>query len=130
MTQLPHAFRRVRLELARSKEFPDGSPNHGYELTVPLTADGHIDVALWQQHRDNCRVLRFWGDGEELGFLEHKPGGGEHARWVFDYRKTTHHEDESGYRFGAHRFAFGEYVTLTDEDGNEHTFRVVSVAPV
>jgi len=130
MTQLPHAFKRIRLELARSKEFPNGSPHHGYEITAPLTADGHIDVALWQQHRDNCRVLRFWGDGEELGFLVHKPGGGEHARWVFDYGKTTHHENESGYRFGAHSFRFGEYVSLQDEAGEVHTFRVVSVAPV
>jgi hypothetical protein len=26
----------------------------------------------------------------------HKPGGPEHARWVFDYRKTAQHDVESG----------------------------------
>ena len=98
MTQLPHAFKRIRLELARSKEFPNGSPNHGYELVAPLDADAHIDVALWQKYRENCRALRFWGDGEEIGYLLHKPGGPEHARWMFDYRKTTQREDEFGYR--------------------------------
>ena len=74
MTQLPHAFKRIRLELARSKEFPNGSANHGYELVAPLDADAHIDAALWQKYRENCRVSRFWGDGEEIGYLLHKPG--------------------------------------------------------
>jgi hypothetical protein len=130
MTQLPHAFKRIRLELARSKEFPNGSPNHGYEFIAPLDSDAHIDAVLWQKYRENCGVTRFWGDNEEIGYLVHKPGGPEHARWVFDYRKTTHHEDEYGYRFGTHTFRFGEYVSIKDEGGELHTFRVVSVAPV
>jgi hypothetical protein len=45
-------------------------------------------------------------------------------------RKTTQHEDESGYRFGTHTFRFGEYVSIQDAAGELHTFRVVSVAPV
>jgi hypothetical protein len=129
VTQLPHAFKRIRLELARSKEFPNGSANHGYEFIAPLDATGHIDAALWQKYRDNCRVSRFWGDGEEIGYLSHKPGGPEHARWIFDYHQTTRHEDERGYRFGTHVFRFGEYVSIQDEAGELHTFRVVSVAP-
>lgn len=130
MTQLPHAFKRIRLELARSREFPNGSPHHGYELTAPLDADAHIDSELWHKYRDNCRVLRFWGDGEEIGHLLHKPGGPEHARWIFHYRKTAQRAEESGYRFGTHAFRFGEYVSISDEAGEAHTFRVVSVAPV
>jgi hypothetical protein len=130
MTQLPHAFKRIRLELARSKEFPDGSAKHGYELVAPLDANDHIDVALWHKYHENCRVLRFWGDGEEIGYLLHKPGGPDHARWAFDYHKTTQHADEYGYRFGIHNFRFGEYVSIQDEAGDVYTFRVVSVAAV
>lgn len=130
MTQLPHAFKRVRLELARSKEFPNGSTNHGYELVAPLDRDGHIDVGFWQQHRENCRVKRFWGNGEEIGYLSHKPGGPEHARWVFDYPPIAQHKDEYGYRFGAHAFRFDGYVSIYDDAGDIHTFRVVSVTPV
>ena len=130
MPQLPHAFKRIRLELARSKEFPNGSPNHGYEFIAPLDSDAHIDAVLWQKYRENCGVTRFWGDGEEIGYLVHKPGGPEHARWAFDYHKTTHHEDEYGYRFGTHTFRFGEYVSIQDQAGELHTFRVVSVGPV
>jgi hypothetical protein len=73
MTHLPHAFKRIHLELARSKECSNGSANHGYEFIAPLDADAHIDPVLWQKYRENCRVSRFWGDGEEIGYLLHKP---------------------------------------------------------
>jgi hypothetical protein len=46
MTQLPHVLKRIRLNLARSKEFPLGSDRHGYEFVAPLDASGHIDANL------------------------------------------------------------------------------------
>ena len=127
---LPHALKRIRLELARSKEFPSGSARHGYEFVAPLDDKGHIDPHLWQQYRENCRVHRFWGgESDENGKLVHKPGGAEHARWVFDYDPKASDDDESGYRFGAHAFVPGEYVSIRDEDGEMHTFTVASVRP-
>jgi hypothetical protein len=124
---VPNALKRIRLHLARSKEFPLGSARHGYELVAPLDRNGHIDVQLWKQHRDHCRVRRFW-DGEEdrVGYLVHKPGGSEHARWMFDYDPSRSDDDEAGYRFGTHAFVPDEYLTLRDRNG-EHTFKVVSV---
>jgi hypothetical protein len=127
MTQLPHELKRIRLNLARSKEFPNGSPTHGYEFVAPLHADGHIDAELWKVHRKHCGVRRFWGDDEEVGRLVHKPGGPEHGRWVFDYDDTSEEDDEAGYRFASHAFRPGEYVSIRDEDGDMHTFQVVSV---
>src|SRR5205807_6172948 len=56
MTQLPHVLKRIRLNLARSKEFPSGSDEHGYEFVAPLDADGHIDVELWRKYREHCGV--------------------------------------------------------------------------
>ena len=47
-------LKRIRLLLARSKEFPRGSGKHGYEFVTPLDAQGHIDARLWQQLRDHC----------------------------------------------------------------------------
>ncbi len=130
MTTLPIAFKRIRLNLARSKEFPEGSVRHGYEFVVPLDDKGHIDPKLWQKDREHCRVRRFWGsEADEIGFVVHKPGGPEHARWVFDYDQTAEDDDENGYRFGAHAFVPGEYVSIRDEDGEMHTFQVVSVEP-
>lgn len=128
MTTLPHDLKRIRLNLARSKEFPSGSTRHGYEFVAPLDSSGHIDPVVWRKQREHCRVRRFWGDeDEEVGFLVHKPGGKEHARWVFDYDATAEEDDEAGYRFGSHAFRPGEYVSIRDEDGEMHTFQVVSV---
>jgi hypothetical protein len=130
MTQLPHQLKRIRLNLARSGEFPNGSAQHGYEFVAPLDATGQIDPDLWLKYRQYCGVRRFWGQEEEQhGRLVHKPGGPEHARWVFDYDETTEEDDEAGYRFASHVFRVGEYVSIRDEDGEMHTFQVVSVEP-
>lgn len=129
MSKLSHDFKRIRLELARSKDFPNGSSTHGYEFVAPLDARERIDPVLWQQHRENCRVRRFWGDEEEVGRLLHKPGGPERARWVFDYDSAAEYDDETGYRFGAHSFRPGDYVSIQDQAGEMHTFQVASVTP-
>lgn len=129
MIRLPHDFKKIRLELARSKDFPDGAATRGYEFVAPLDAAGHIDPARWQKYRAQCRVLRFWDDKEDTGRLLHRPGGAEHARWIFDYDDSTEADDEAGYRFGAHSFRQGEYVSVRDDNDEMHTFRVVSVNP-
>jgi len=129
MTRLPHAFKRIRLELARSKDFPNGSAAHGYEFVAPLDAKDHIDPVQWGEHRKTCGVRRFWGGAEEIGHLLHRPGGPDHVRWVFDYDQKAEYDDEAGYRFGAHAFRPGEYVSIRGEAGDMHTFRVVSVTP-
>jgi len=103
---------RILLNLARSRDFPDGSSRHGYEFIAPLDSEGHIDPVLWKKYRDYCRVRRFWADeDDEVGRLVHKPGGAEHARWVFDYNPDEDDDDEAGYKFGAHAFLPGEYVS-------------------
>ena len=121
------ALKRIRLELARSEQFPVGSFRHGYEFIAPLDASRHIDISQWKKLRDRCRVRRFWADEEEVGRLVHKPGGEEHAFWAFDYDPNSTDDDEPGFRFGAHAFVPGEYVTIRCHDGEEHTLRVVSV---
>jgi len=128
VTTLPHTFKRIRLNLARSKEFPQGSDKRGYEFVAPLDAKGHIDVNEWHKQKEHCRVRRFWeGQDDEVGQLVHRPGGSEHARWVFDYDPNRAADDESGYRFAAHAFRQGEYVSIRNEDGEMHTFQVASV---
>lgn len=130
MARLPPQFRRIRLDLARSKEFPSGSARHGYEFVAPLDADGHIDPELWRQHRDDCGVRRFWeGEDDAMGQLVHKPGG-KSGRWIFDYDNTAEFDDEAGYRFGEHAFRPGEYVSIQDEDGDMHTFQVTMVEQI
>lgn len=126
---LPQAFKLIRLNLARSREFPAGSSRHGYEFVAPLDSHGHIDVSLWREHREKCWVRRFWpGEADQLGYLIHKPGGSEGARWIFDYDTDRDDDDEAGYRFSAHVFALGEYLTIRDsENERDYTFVITSI---
>lgn len=118
------ALKKIRLNLARTREFPNGSNRHGYEFAAPLDAEGHIDAEAWKRLRDNCRVRRFWGDEEDdLGHVVRRQGGS----WAFRYDIDGDEDDEAGYRLGDHAFLPGEYVSIRDDDGEMHTFTVVTV---
>lgn len=119
------AMKKIRIELARDHDFPEGSRHHGYEFTAPLDGDDRIDPEQWRRERARCRVRRFWGDNpEEVGHLVRKPGGS----WAFHYDINGDvDDDETGYRFGNHQFRLGEYVSLREHDEELRTFRVVSV---
>jgi len=122
-----HPLKRIRLDLARSKEQPAGSSSCGYDLVAPLDAHGLLDVEAWKKFRERCSVRRFWhGEEDRIGRLTYKSGGAEGARWVFDYDDSRLDDDEAGYRLGTHKFVPGEYVTIRDQE-NSHTFRVVTV---
>jgi hypothetical protein len=126
-----HGLNRILLNLGRSREFPDGSSRHGYDFIAPHDSFGYIDPVLRKKYRNYCRVRRFWaGEDDEVGHLVHKPGGAEHARWVFDYNPGEDDDDETGYKFGRHAFLPGEYVSICGQDDKLHTCRVVAVDPV
>ncbi|QKV20318.1 hypothetical protein [Oricola thermophila] len=116
----------VRLEMAREPGFPNGNPNRGYQLVLPLDDEMKIDAAEWKKHPEACTVQRFWdGERTELGYIErHRKG-----QWVFDFDFDADDDDEAGFRFGEHAFKEGEYVSIAGHDGKMHTFTVVSVAP-
>lgn len=118
----------ITLHLARSKEFPEGSARHGYEITAPLDETGRLDQDEWREKRTQCRVRRFWpGEPDRQGVLIHRAGGADGATWMIDYDLDRATDDEAGYRLGKHRFVPGEYVTIQDEDEKLHTFHVVAV---
>lgn len=121
-------LRRVRLELARDHDFPEGSSERGYDFIAPLDDNGHLVADAWKALRERCRVRRFWpGEREEVGHIVHKPGGA----WAFHY--DIHGDpahDETGFHLDTHVFKPGEYVSVKEQDGVMHTFRVVSVRPV
>jgi hypothetical protein len=116
-------LKRIRLELARDPDFPDGSRERGYDLIAPIDETDHLVAEEWRHHRDDCRVRRFWAGEEERGRLVHKRGG----TWAIDYNPEAEDDDEPGYKFDKHRFAPGEYVSLKEHDGHMRTFRIVSV---
>jgi hypothetical protein len=65
----------ITLHLARSKDFPEGSARHGYEITAPLDEQGRLDQEEWARKRTHCRVRRFWpNEADRQGVLVHRPG--------------------------------------------------------
>jgi hypothetical protein len=118
---------KIRLELARDRDFPQGSPGHGYELVAPLDRTGHIDAGEWQRQRARCIVRRFWGgEDQEIGHLIHT----RDRAWAFHYDIEGDAErDEPGYRFQGHVFKPGEYVSVREQDGRLRAFKVAAVLP-
>ena len=119
------SLKKIRLELARTPQFPDGNPSCGYEFRAPLDADGQLDVGEWSKLKGACTVRRFWQHaGDEHGQLQR-----HHNRWVFSYRPGDG-DDEPFFRFDKHAFKVGEYVSVTEHDGVTRPFRVVAVQAI
>jgi hypothetical protein len=124
---------RIQLSLARGAGHPDVDAADGYELRVPLSAAGRIDVGAWRRARNACSVYRI-RDRQvvQRGILAHHPGGRGGATWSFDYSGGTPAADETeeGFRLADRAFIVGEYVSIRDEDdGALKTYRVTSVGP-
>lgn len=118
---------RIVLRLARNPgtEFADGDDHRGYTLTAPLTADGLIDEAAFKSARAKAIVRHFTPDEDVQEGVLNKRG----ASWFFDYGDEGE-DAEPLYRIGEHKFAVGEYVSITDEDGRLLTYKVTDVATV
>ena len=119
---------RIVMRLARNPgtEFADGDDHRGYTLTAPLTADGMFDEDKFKEAKEQCTVRRFVPDDDpQEGRLTRRG-----QNWFFDYDEEDVADDEPVYRLGQHRFAVGEYVSVTDEDGRLLTYKVTEVQPV
>ncbi len=100
-----------------------------YDFTAPLDADGQIDLPSWKEKRALCFVHRREKEGLlQHGLLVHRPGGAGGSTWVFDY-EAGQGDEESGFRFEAHRFFAGAYVAIRDVEGETHTYKVTNVTP-
>lgn len=114
----------ITLELARNPDQPLGDPAHGYLFRAPLDEKGHFDRFRWAAAKTFCTVRRIEkGEVVEKGLLILNRRG----KWVFSYAAGDD-DDETVFRLDHHRFTPGEYVSITEHDGVQRTFRVASVA--
>ncbi len=120
---------KIRLELARDHDFPDGSRDRGYEFTAPLADDGRISESDWETNRARCRVRRFWS-GEALmrsGILfANREGPGPFITTCLAIRTMTRRDTA----LRNHRFVPGEYVSIKEHDDVLRTFKVMMVQPL
>jgi hypothetical protein len=116
---------RIRAELARSHNFPEGSTHHAYQFILPLTGDGRLDTHAYAAAPQICTVHRFWnGEDDEVGQLTRTGRGG----WAFSFRDAAD-EDEPIHKLPDHVFRLGEYLSVREPDGQTYTFRIVLVEP-
>ena len=115
-------LKSIRLELARTKDHPAGDPRHAFILRAPLDAKGFLDKEAFIKMRDLCSATKLSPDADdETGRLIHTRRG-----WAISY-VAGDDDDEPIFNLGHHPLRVGEYVTITEHDGEEQTFRVVSV---
>ena len=116
---------RIRLELARNPDFPQGSDRHGYEFVLPLLGDGRLDRKSYDKTPELCTVHRFWpGEGDTVGEILHT----DRQRWVFSYAPNAG-DDEPIAHFADQVFRLGEYMSVREPNGHQHTFKIVRTEP-
>lgn len=116
------SWKSIRLELARTPDFPEGSPGRAYLIRLPLDADGLIDEPSRAAAPAMATVRRFWPNERDMsGYVVRTPGG-----WAFSYRKGEE-DDETVFHLENHPIRLGEYLTLTEPDGSRLPFRVASL---
>lgn len=112
----------IRLELARTSEFPQGSPSRAYLLHLPLDETGLIDEEALRHSPARATVRRFWPNERDMaGYVIRTPHG-----WALSYAPGEA-DDETVFHLETHPIRLGEYVTLTEPDGRQLPFRVASL---
>jgi hypothetical protein len=77
----------VRLELARTPEFPGGSASRAFMLRVPLNKEGLIDEASLARRPAMATVRRFWpNEPDQTGYVVRK---GRAGRFPIHRARTT-----------------------------------------
>jgi hypothetical protein len=115
-------WKSIRLELARTPDHPAGSASRAYLLRLPLAEDGLIDGDAIRHDPARATVRRFWPSQPDLsGYVVPTRRG-----WAFSYRPGEE-DDEPIFHLETHPIRPGEYLTVTEPDGQRLPFRVASV---
>jgi hypothetical protein len=114
-------WKTVRLGLARTAEFPEGSAAHAYVLRLPIDDDGFIERAAMKHPSESPMVHRMWpNELDQVGMVISQRAG-----WAFSY-EVGDADDEGIFHLEHHPIRIGEYLTITEADGKRLPFKVVS----
>ncbi|GGJ38907.1 hypothetical protein GCM10011320_53160 [Neoroseomonas lacus] len=117
----------VLLALAAGPGFPEGSPDHRYEITLVLDAAGRPDGQAWAEDPAPWRARRIVpGAAPVEGDVQFEPDHGWSIRF-FDAAAEGPDAPETGFDVGPDPMRPGEYVTVTEPGGTAFTYRVVGV---
>lgn len=116
-------LKTIRFELARSPGAPGGDTGHAYILRAPIDDNGYLDQSGWEKVKTLCTVKKLAkGNEVESGLLILTKSG----TWAFSYA-VGDEDDENVFKLGHHRFQAGEYLSVTEHDGIQRTFKITAV---
>ena len=81
-------WKAIRLELGRTKDFPNGSASRAYHLRLPLLEDGAIDEGALDKSPEKATVRRLWPSEPDLSGRLVREG----ERWVFLAGRNGFHQ--------------------------------------
>lgn len=114
------SWKTVRLELARAPGFPNGSASRAYLLHLPLDEQGVVDEETFRKAPALATVRRHWpNERDRSGYVIRKGRG-----WAFSYA-VCDDDDEGIFHLESHPLRAGEYVTITEPDGQQLPYRVM-----
>jgi hypothetical protein len=115
-------WKTIRLELARTEEYPQGSPRHVYILHLPLLPDDLIDEPALRQQPDRATAHRYWeNERTRSGYVIKTP-----RSWVLSYERGED-DDEVLFHLETHPLRPGEYLTIIDSEEEHLPMFVASV---
>jgi hypothetical protein len=114
-------WKTIRLELARTPEFPEGSAARAYVLRLPIDDNGYIERSSMKHPTESPIVRRMWpGVPDRNGVVISQRAG-----WAFSY-EIGDADDEGVFHLENHPIKLGEYLTITEVDSERLPFKVVS----
>ena len=117
----------VLLALAAGPGFPEGSPEHRYEVTLALDAAGRPDGQAWAADPAPWRAQRIAPDTTPVaGDVQFEPDHGWSIRF-FGAAAEGPDAPETRFEFGPDPVRPGEYVTVTEPDGAAFAYRIVGI---
>ena len=117
---------RVILSPAGGGGLPEGSPDYRYEFDLELDHDRTPRVAAWTEDSWPWFARRVWNGEATEGDVQYDEDSGWAMRF---FPRAEHAPDaplQSHFRNGA-RFRPGEIVSVSEADGRDYAWRVVSV---
>jgi hypothetical protein len=115
------SWKTIRLELASTPEYPDGSATRSYLVRLPLDESGSVDAAALIARPGQATVRRFWPcEPDRSGLVEPGPDG-----WVL--RCNGRRNEPRISTLEARPFRLGEDLTIAEADGTRLPFRVASI---
>ena len=112
-------WKKIRLELARTKQFPSGSVSRGYLMHLPLDCRGNIDSTTLARKPHQATVHRYWStEPDESGIVVPLEDG-----WALRCNGSA----DRMLLLDGQPFRLGDQVSVLDATGEILPFTVASI---